>query len=233
MIGNYQEAGRENHMGKQFAVIGLGRFGQSVAKALYDLNYDVMAIDLDEERIQDNINSVTHAVTADSTDEVALKSLGIRNFDVVVVAIGQNIQASILTTLILKELGVETVVVKAQNQLHAKVLYKIGATKVIFPERDMGIRVAHNIVTPNILDFIELSEEYSIVEILSSEKMADKTLVELNIRAKFGCNVMAIKNDNNINVAPNAVDKIKKGDIMVVIGHNKDLRKFEEYVMNG
>lgn len=218
---------------KQYAVIGLGRFGSSVAKALYDLNYDVMAIDMDEERIQENMNNVTHAVQADSTDEIALKSLGIRNFDVVVVAIGQNIQASILTTLIIKEMGIETIVVKAQNQLHAKVLYKIGATKVIFPERDMGVRVAHNLVTPNILDYIELSEEYSIVEILSSDIMADKTLIELNIRARFGCNVMALKNDNYINVSPSAQDKIKTGDVMVVIGHNKDLRKFEEYVMNG
>lgn len=220
-------------MGKQYAVIGLGRFGSSVAKTLYDLHYDVMAIDLDDERIQENINNVTHAVKADSTDEVALKSLGIRNFDVVVVAIGQNIQASILTTLIIKELGIETVVVKAQNQLHAKVLYKIGATKVIFPERDMGVRVAHNLVTPNILDYIELSEEYSIIEVLSSEALLDKTLLELNIRARFGCSIMALKNDNYINVAPSANDKIRKGDIMVVIGHNKDLRKFEEFVMSG
>ena len=220
-------------MSKQYAVIGLGRFGSSVAKSLYELKHDVLAIDSDEERIQENMNNVTHAVQADSTDEIALKSLGIRNFDVVVVAIGENIQASILTTLILKELGIEVIVVKAQNQLHAKVLYKIGATKVIFPERDMGVRVAHNLVTPNILDYIELSEEYSIVEILSSETMADQTLIELNIRARFGCNVMALKNDNYINVAPSANDKVKKGDVMVVIGHNKDLRKFEEYVMNG
>lgn len=218
---------------KQYAVIGLGRFGSSVAKTLYELNYDVMAIDTSEEKIQENINYVTHAVQADSTDEVALKALGIRNFDVVVVAIGEDIQSSILTTLILKELGIETIVVKAQNQLHAKVLYKIGATKVIFPERDMGVRVAHNLVTPNILDYIELSEEYSIVEIISSEKMAEQTLLELNIRARFGCSIMAIKNDNYINVAPSASDKIKKGDIMVVIGNNKDLRKFEEYVMDG
>ncbi|OEF99340.1 potassium uptake system protein [Vulcanibacillus modesticaldus] len=220
-------------MSKQFAVIGLGRFGSSIAKALYDLDHEVMAIDVDEEKIQENLNNVTHAVQADSTDEVALKSLGIRNFDVVVVAIGQDIQASILTTLILKEMGVETIVVKAQNQLHAKVLYKIGASKVVFPERDMGIRVAHLLVTPNILDYIELSDEYSIVEIISSEKMAEKTLLELNIRARFGCSIMALKNNDYINVAPSANDKIHEGDIMVVIGHKNDLRRFEEFVMNG
>jgi len=220
-------------MSKQFAVVGLGRFGSSVAKTLFDLNHDVLAIDMDEERIQDNVNNVTHAVQADSTDEKALSALGIRNFDTVVVSIGQNIQASILTTLILKELGVETIVVKAQSQLHAKVLYKIGATKVIFPERDMGVRVAHSLVTPNILDFIELSEEYSIVEIISSEKMADKTLIELDIRARFGCSVMAIKYGNEINVAPNATDKIRFGAVLVVVGSNKDLKRFEDFVMNG
>ena len=219
-------------MGKQFAVIGLGRFGQSVAKTLYKLNYDVLAIDTNENLIQENINEVTQAVQVDSTDEVALKSIGIRNFDVVVVAIGQNIQASILTTLILKEMGIETIVVKAQNQLHAKVLYKIGATKVVFPERDMGQRVAHNLVTPNILDYIELSEDYSIVEIIASEKMDNKNLIDLDIRARYGVNVMALKNNKNINIAPKATDIIRQGDIMVVIGHNKDLRKFEEFVMN-
>ncbi|MFV9511135.1 potassium channel family protein [Tepidibacillus sp. LV47] len=220
-------------MGKQFAVIGLGRFGLSVAKTLHELDYEVLAIDKDGERIQENMNQVTHVVQADSTDEMALKSLGIRNFDVVVVAIGQDIQASILTTLILKELGVETIVVKAQNQLHAKVLYKIGATKVVFPERDMGQRVAHNLVTPNILDYIELSDEYSIVEIIASEKLSGKSLVELNIRARFGCNVMAIKNQDKINIAPSAKDIIYEGDVLVVIGHNNDLKKFQDFVMNG
>lgn len=219
-------------MSKQFAVIGLGRFGSSVAKSLYDMNHDVMAIDIDEEKIQNNLNNVTHAVQADTTDEAALKSLGISNFDVIVVAIGENIQASTLTTLILKELGVDTIVVKAQNQLHAKVLYKIGATKVIFPERDMGVRVAHNLVSANILDYIELSEEYSIAEILSSEKMIGKTLIDLNIRAKYNCNIIALKNTDYMNVAPNADDVIHEDDVMVVIGHNKDLKKFEDYVTN-
>lgn len=220
-------------MAKQYAVIGLGRFGTSVARTLYELNNDVLAIDIDEEKIQDNLNNVTHAIQADTTDEVALKSLGISNFDVVVIAIGDNIQASILTTILVKDLGIETIVVKAQNQLHAKVLYKIGATKVIFPERDMGARVAHNLVTPNILDYIELSEEYSIVEILASEKMTGRSLGDLNVRAKYGCNIMALKNEDHINVAPSASDLIKDGDVMVVIGHNKDLRRFEEYVTNG
>ena len=135
---------------KQYAVIGMGRFGSSVARELSDLGFEVLAIDVSEQKIQEVSNWVTHAVAVDSTDEEALRSLGLRNFDVVVVAIGEDIQASILTTLILKELGVPELIVKAQNELHGKVLNKIGADKVVFPERDMGLRVAHHLISPNI-----------------------------------------------------------------------------------
>jgi trk system potassium uptake protein TrkA len=213
---------------KQYGVIGLGRFGSSVAKTLYEYGYDVMAIDTSEGRIQENINNVTHAVQADSTDEEALKALGIKNFDVVVVAIGQDIQSSILTTLILKDLGVKRIVVKAQNDLHGKVLYKIGADKVVYPERDMGLRVAHHLISPNILDYIELADDYSIVEIVASEYMIGKNLRDLDVRAQYGCNVMAIKSGEKVNVAPAAEDQIKHGDILVVMGQNNDLQKFEE-----
>lgn len=222
------QKGCEEIVAKQFAVIGLGRFGSSVAKTLYEMDYDVMAIDSAEERIQEHMNYVTHAVQADSTDETALKELGIRNFDVVVVAIGEDIQASILTTLVLKEMGVKNIVVKAQNQRHGQVLYKVGADRVVFPERDMGVRVAHNLVSPNILDFIELAEDYSIAEVISTPKMFGKSLIELNIRARFGVSVMAIKTGEKINIAPVANDVIQENDILVVIGHNDDLAKLEE-----
>ncbi|SDC57891.1 trk system potassium uptake protein TrkA [Melghirimyces thermohalophilus] len=215
-------------MNKQFAVIGLGRFGGSVAKTLHDMGYEVLAIDRDSQRVQDYAPIVTHAVEADSTDESAMKALGIRNFDVVVVSIGEDIQSSIMTTLILQEIGVEKVVVKARNDLHGKVLYKIGAYKVIYPERDMGVRVVHNLISPNILDYIELADDYSIIEVSAGEFFAGKTLEELDIRAKFGCNVMAIKSGNDINIAPLAGDRIEHGDILVVIGHNNDLKKLEE-----
>ncbi|MBO8170290.1 MAG: TrkA family potassium uptake protein [Bacillaceae bacterium] len=214
-------------MAKQFAVIGLGRFGSSVARTLYEQGYDVMAIDSSEERIEDNINHVTHAVQADTTDEAALKELGIRNFDVVVVAIGQDIQASILTTLVLKELGVKNIVVKAQNERHGQVLYRVGANRVVFPERDMGVRVAHNLISPNVLDFIELAEDYSVAEVMATEKMIGKSLMDLNIRARYGANVVAIKSGEKINIAPKAEDIIKKGDLLVLIGHNDDLAKLE------
>src|SRR6478735_3493126 len=145
----------------------MGRFGSAVAKTLSQLGFEVLAIDQNEETIQDVSAYVTHAVQADSTDEEALRALGIRNFDVVVVAIGEDIQSSILTTLILKDLGVPAIIVKAKNELHGKVLNKIGADKVIFPERDMGLRVAHHLVSPNILDYIDLSDDYSIMEMLA------------------------------------------------------------------
>lgn len=214
-------------MKKQFAVIGMGRFGSSVATSLYRLGYEVLAIDKDEDRIEDVLNQVTHAVQADGTDEEALRAIGIRNFDVVVVAIGQDIQASILTSLILKEMGVEMLVVKAQTELHGKVLTKIGADKVIFPERDMGMRVAHHLISPNILDYIELSEDYSIVEIHVTPRIVGKSLRDLGIRAKYGCNVMAIKTQDRMNIAPRAEDVIQKDDVLVVVGSNEDLRKFE------
>ncbi|MFC4766939.1 potassium channel family protein [Effusibacillus consociatus] len=213
---------------KQYAIIGMGRFGTSVARELYEMGYEVLGIDSNEDRIHDAVDYVTHAVTADSTDENALKALGIRNFDVVVVAIGADIQSSILTTLILKEQGVKQIVVKAQNELHGKVLSKIGADKVVYPERDMGVRVAHNLISPNILDYIELSPEYSMVEIVANEKMVGKTLAESDIRKKFGCTVMAIKTGDKINISPMAQDRIKQGDVLVVIGKNDDLQELEE-----
>lgn len=215
-------------MKKQFAVIGLGRFGGSVARALCEMGYEVLVVDKNEQRIQDFSNIATHAVVADTTDEEALNALGIRNFDIVVVAIGEDIQSSILTTLILKEMDVQKVVVKARNALHGKVLYKIGADKVVYPERDMGIRVVHSLISPNILDIIELADDYSIVEIHAGEFFSGKTLKDLDIRAKFGCNVMAIKSGDRINIAPLASDRINEGDILVVIGHNDDLQRLEE-----
>jgi trk system potassium uptake protein TrkA len=212
---------------KQYAVIGMGRFGSSVAMSLYKLGYEVLAIDSSEQRMQEVSGMVTHAVQADSTDEEALRALGIRNFDVVVVAIGQDIQSSILTTLILKDMGVPLLVVKAQTELHGKVLKKIGADKVIFPERDMGLRVAHHLISPNILDFIELSDDYSIVELKASANMIGQTLRQLDIRAKYGCNVMALKTGDKMNISPNADDTIRPEDILVVVGENDQLRHLE------
>ncbi|MCX7883686.1 MAG: TrkA family potassium uptake protein [Caloramator sp.] len=212
---------------KQFVVIGLGRFGSSIAQTLYSLGNEVLAIDTDEETVQSISNSVTHAVQADATDEATLRSLGIRNFDVAVVTIGSDIQSSIMITLLCKELGVKYVIAKAHNEMHAKVLYKIGADRVVFPERDMGVRVAHNLCASNILDYIELSPDYSIMEIEAISEWEEKSLRELSMRSRYGINVMAIKRNNDINISPTADDVIKHGDVLVVIGGTEELKVLE------
>ncbi len=215
---------------KQFMIIGCGRFGSTIATTLFKLGHEVMVIDIDEERIQDISEEVTYAVQADVSDENVLKELGISNFDVVVVSIGSNYQASIMATLLAKESGVKKVVAKAHDQLHGKVLAKIGADKIIYPERDMGVRVAHNLVSSNILDFIELSPDYSILEITAIEQWINKSLKELRLPTNYGINVMAIKRGSDINVSPYADDIILRGDVLVVIGNTIDIEKIEQKV---
>ncbi|MCM3638019.1 TrkA family potassium uptake protein [Sporosarcina luteola] len=219
-------------MKKEFVVIGLGRFGGSIVNELVELDADVMAIDISPDRVDEFAQIATTAVAADTTDESALRSLGIRNFEHVVVAIGENIQASILTTLILKEIGVKRITVKAQNDYHAKVLRKIGADQVVHPERDMGKRIANNLVSNNILDYLELSDEYSIAEIRANEKLAGFTLIDLDIRAKYGVNIVAIKRDAQILVSPQAIEEIQLNDILIVIGSDLDIHRFEKKALH-
>ncbi|RBW70004.1 potassium channel family protein [Bacillus taeanensis] len=219
-------------MRKQFAVIGLGRFGGSICRALSRQGMEVLAIDKDEERINEYSSIATHAVIADSTDETVLKNLGIRNFEHVIVAIGDNIQASILTTLILEELGVQKITVKAQNDYHEKVLKKIGADQIVHPERDMGERIAHNMVSNSVLDYLELSDEHSIVELIASAKMNGKTLIELDVRANYGANIVAIKRGEEVIVSPQANQQINKGDILIIIGADKDITRFEKQLLD-
>jgi trk system potassium uptake protein len=219
-------------MKKEFAVIGLGRFGSSICKALIEKGMEVLAIDIDEDRINEFSNIASHAVMADSTDEKTLKELGIRNFDHVIVAIGDNIQASILTSLILKELGVKHITVKAQNDYHEKVLSKIGADRVIHPERDMGKRIAHQIVSNNVLDHLDLSDKHSIIEVIANKRMDGNTLVELDVRAKYGCNIIGMKRGEEIIVSPQADFQIKENDILIVIGANNDIERFERQLLD-
>ncbi|MCH6267519.1 MULTISPECIES: potassium channel family protein [Neobacillus] len=213
-------------MADQFAVIGLGRFGLSIANKLYESGRDVLGVDVNEERADEAQSYVTHSVIADSTDPEALKSIGIRNFDTVIVAIGNDIQASILSVLLLKELGVKKVIAKALNKLHGEVLKKVGADWVVFPERDMGIRVAHQLISPKVLNFIELSKDYSVEEVKIPEKMTDKTLRELDLRAKYNLSVIAIRHHDDIFISPSPDKIIDHGDVLVVIGENRDLERF-------
>ncbi len=161
----------------------------------------------------------------------ALKTLGLRNFDVAVVTIGSNIQASVMVTLLVKELGVKYIIAKGQSDLHAKVLYKIGADRVVLPEKDMGVRVAHNLVSSSILDYIELSPDYSIMEIEALDEWQDKTLRDLKLRSKYGINVMAIKKGDEINLTPSADDTVESKDIIVAIGSAQDLANLEGVIV--
>jgi trk system potassium uptake protein TrkA len=213
---------------KQFAIIGLGRFGTSLALTLTRMGYDVLAVDTNEEKVNSIMDKVTHAVQVDAMDEQALKALGISNFDVVIVAIGQDIQANILVTVMLKDLGVKKVVSKAITELHGKVLERVGADKVVFPERDMGVRVAQALVSKNIMDQISLSPDYSIVELMAPEMLTGKTLEEGALRGEYGVTVLAIRRGNDVIISPGAMHVVSEGDILVVVGRNDKLRDFEE-----
>lgn len=218
-------------MKKNFVVIGMGRFGFSVARTLYEMGHDVLAVDSDEELVQEISPYVTHAVQIDATDESALKSLGISNMDAAIVAMGDDVKASILIALLCKELGAGMVIAKAQDALHGKVLSKMGVDRVVYPEREMGFRVAQSLASANILECIDLSEEYSIAEIEVLKEWDNRTLKELDLRKKFGINVMAIKNgEGGLNISPLGDDVIRQKDVLVVIGSMEDLQNLESAV---
>lgn len=218
-------------MKKSFAIIGLGRFGGSIVHELVEQGMDVLAIDIKEERVNEFLTIATHAVIGDTTDEKVLKSLGISNFDHVIVAIGDDIQASILTTIILKELGVKDVTAKALSDYHEKVLVKIGADRVVHPERDMGKRLANNMASNNVLDYLELSDQHSIVEIVARKPLAGNSIIALDIRAKYGITIVAMKRGNDVIVSPMASEVIMENDILIVIGADSDIARFEKKVM--
>lgn len=216
---------------KEFAVIGLGRFGGS--KSISEEGLEVLAIDLNEDRVNEYAQIASHAVIGDSTDEAVLKNLGMRNFDHVIVAIGENIQASILTTIILKELGVKLVTVKAQNDYHEKLLNKIGADRVVHPERDMGKRIAHKIITNNVIEYLELSDEYGLIEVEANGHLENQSLLDLDIRARYQINIVAIKRGKEVIISPLAHEQIQKNDILIVIGAMKDIARFERNELQG
>lgn len=219
-------------MAKQFIVVGLGRFGTSVAETLTAMGNDVLGIDKSTEAVQDVADKVTHAVQMDATDEYALKSLGVRNFDVAVVTIGSDIQASIMVTLLLKEAGVKYIICKGQSELHRKVLLKIGADRVVLPEKEMGVRVAHNLVSANLLDLIELSENYQIIEMNAPPEWIGRSLGDLDIRRDYGISVLAIRDkENEINISPQADIIIPQGAVIIGIGSVKALMKLEKTVL--
>jgi len=215
-------------MNEQFVILGCGRFGSAVAQELTKLGREVMIIDIDQDVVQNMSNVVTYAVQADVTDANTIKSLGIGNFDTAIVTMGVNIQGSMLATLLVKETGVKKVISKAQSKEHSQILYKIGADRVIFPEREMGIRLAKNLVSKNVMEFIELSEDYSVIELRVNDDWIGKTLEELDMRKKYGVNVVAIKGADQVKISVLGSYEIQEKDILVVIGENENLNQFEK-----
>lgn len=226
---------------KNFAVIGLGQFGSSVARALSERGCQVLAVDMDEEKVQSISGFVTHAIQLDATDEKALKNIGIEDIDTAVVSVGGNLEASILITLLLKEIGIREVIAKALTPQHAKVLQKIGVDRVVFPEKEMGLRIAESLVSPNVLEQIKLSSNYEIVEITAPSGFIGKSLKDIAIRTKYKVNVIAIKkkepsiNETGetefkevLNLSPTGEDEVSAGDILVITGEVVNIEKLRK-----
>ncbi|MCW2278610.1 potassium channel family protein [Heliophilum fasciatum] len=212
---------------KEFVVIGLGRFGSSVALNLAAMGHEVLGIDKDPELVQAVADKITHAVIADCRDEKQMNALGVRNFETAVVGIGDDIQANILISLMLKDMGIPFVAAKAQTALHGRVLEKIGVDQIVYPEKDMGARLAQSL-SSNVLDFIELVPGYSIVEIVAPSKFRRKSLKTLDLRARYKATVLTIKRGAEIIPAPGGDEIIQEGDVLVILAENDDLSKLQE-----
>ena len=213
---------------KSYIVIGLGRFGSQAAKRLYEYGCEVLAIDREPDLVQPVSNLVTQAVVADARDKEVLRALGAKDFECAIVAIGDNLADSVLATMNLKELGVPYIVCKASDETHRQVLLKLGADRVVIPEQEHADRLAKNLSSPNVLEYIELSEEYGIIEIPAPKSWVGKTLKELNVRAKLGVNIIAVEKGRNINVSPLAEYCIAAEDIMVVLGDTTALEAVQK-----
>ena len=203
---------------KSYMVIGLGRFGTEAAKKLCELGCEVLAMDVSSELVQHVSSYVTHAVVGNAQDKEVLRALGAKDFDCAIVSIGGSLADSVLATMNLKELGVPCIVCKAHDETHRQVLLKLGADQVVIPEQENAARLARSLSCPNVLDYIELSDEYGIIEVPAPKRWQDKTLKELNVRAKLGVNIIAVRRSGRVNVSPAADYQILEGDIIVVLG---------------
>lgn len=218
-------------MKKQIVVIGLGRFGFSIASNLVALGQEVLAVDQSEHLVKQAAAVVTHAIQADATEIDTLRSLGVHNFDVGIVAIGEDVQANILAALLLKELGIPYVIAKARDELQAKVLEKIGVDRVVFPELEMGRRVAYSVLSNNYLDYIDLAKDYRLGELKAPPSFHGKTLRQLNLRSRRGVTVLLLKRagEGEIIVSPDGDSPILPGDTMVVLGKDEVLNRWDEF----
>ena len=214
---------------KQYIVVGLGRFGSAIAQTLCESGAEVLGIDSDMELVEDMKDLITHAVQMNAMDRSAMEALGVSDFDMAFVTMGSDIRASGTITLMLKELGVKRVIAKAHDEFHGRMLEKLGADKVLFPERDMGRRIAHNIVTGNVIDFLELSPDYSLAEILPRDNWVGKTLRELDLRGKAEINIVVIKHADDTIALPQPDTVIARGDVLLVVAGESTLRTLKRW----
>lgn len=214
-------------MGKQFAVFGLGSFGKSVALTLQSFGCDVIAVDNCYEKIQDIADSVSYAMCGDVTEPEFMKTIGARNLDGAVIAVSENLEAAIMATMISKEMGIPYVLVKAMDELQGKILEKVGADSIVYPEIDMGERVAKKLISTEFIDWIELSPDYSLTEKLLPKQWEGKSLAELRVREKYGINVIGILKEDKMDMALDPSKPLQPDDMLFIIGKNSDLEKFK------
>lgn len=214
-------------MGKQFAVFGLGSFGKSVALTLQSFGCDVIAVDNCYEKIQDIADSVSYAMCGDVTEPEFMKTIGARNLDGAVIAVSENLEAAIMATMISKEMGISYVLVKAMDELQGKILEKVGADSIVYPEIDMGERVAKKLISTEFIDWIELSPDYSLTEKLLPKQLEGKSLAELRVREKYGINVIGILKEDKMDMALDPSKPLQPDDMLFIIGKNSDLEKFK------
>ncbi|OKY76695.1 MAG: potassium transporter TrkA [Desulfobulbaceae bacterium DB1] len=214
---------------KKFAVIGLGNFGFHVAKALYNDGNEVVAIDTDKARVQAIGPYSSEAIVMDSTDKEALRTLGLDQMDGVIVSTGTKISTSVLICLYLQEIGVKTILAKALDEDHEKILKRVGATEIIHPERDMALRIARVLSTPNALDFIPLAKDFELVQVAPPKEFLGKSLTELNLRARYNIQIIAVKElaPENMVLAPPANFVVKNSDLLIVLGKSQDINKIK------
>ncbi len=215
---------------KQYIVVGLGRFGRAIAQTLFEAGEEVLGVDMNMELVEDIRDKITHAVQLDAMDRDALEALGVRDFDVAFVTMGSDIRASGTITLMLKELGVRRVIAKAHDDFHGRMLEKLGADTVLFPERDMGRRVAHNLVSGNVVDYLELSPNYSIAEVRPMRQWVGRPLKELALRSRMGINIISIKSGTHVNPMPTPETVIQAEHVLLVVAHEDTLSQLDRCI---
>jgi len=216
-------------MKKSFAVLGLGRFGQSVVETLAETHQDVLAVDVQEAPVNEMTEIATQTLVADTRDEEVLRELNIDTFDYVIVGIGNNMEASILTTMLAKERGAAKVIAKAETSDHGRVLKRVGADQVIFPERDMGHSIVRKLLSNHILNFIDLSDKYTLAEVVITDPtFVNQNLIDLNLRKRFDLTIIAIQHDQKINISPQPTDMVQLHDVLTVVGPIEHVEALDE-----